>query len=112
MPAVEDIVWGLGATWEAANTAKLAECAESRKSTGEEFVRIRLVPSVKDDTVDRRVHHSMEGDRELYNAEAWPKVSPGNSGGGDDGGTELLGNLVELCVGERLQAGWAVKTSE
>ena len=112
MAAIEDVVWGLSAAREAADSAELAEGSESRKATSEQLVRIRLVTSVEDDAVDRRVHDAMKGDRELDDAEAWPEVSAGNGGGGDDGCAQLLGNLVELCVGERLQAGWAVKTSE
>jgi hypothetical protein len=112
MAAIENIVWGLSAAREAADATQLAERAESREATSEQFVRIRLVTSVEDDTVDRRVHHAMKGNRELDNAEARPEVSAGNGGGGDDGSAQLLGNLVELCAGERLQAGWAVETSE
>jgi hypothetical protein len=63
VPTIEHVVGRLSAAREAADTAELAERAKSGKSTGEQLVRIRLVPSIKDDAVDRRVHHAMQGDR-------------------------------------------------
>jgi hypothetical protein len=63
MSTIKHVVWGFGAAREATDAAKLAECAESRKATGEQLVWVGLVPSVKNDAIDWRVHHAMKGNR-------------------------------------------------
>ena len=60
---VKHVMRGFGAAREAADAAELAKCAESREAAGQQLMRVRLVPSVKDDAIDRRVHHAMECNR-------------------------------------------------
>jgi hypothetical protein len=39
-------------------------------------------------------------------------VSARYGSGGDDGGAQLLCNLIKLSARKRLEPGWAVETSE
>jgi hypothetical protein len=112
MSAVKHIVWRFCTSWEATNATELAECAEPRKATGQQLMRIRLVSRVKDDPIHRGIHHSMKGDREFHHAEARPEMAASDGRCGDDCRSDLLGNLVELDARERLQAGGAIKASE
>ncbi len=112
MPAIKHIVWRLGASWEATDAAELSQRTEPRKAASQQLMWVRLVSGVKDDAVHRRVHHPVKGDRQFHNAEARPEVSARNGGRGDDGGTELLCDLVKLSTRERLEAGGAVEASE
>ena len=63
MPAVKNVVWGLGASREAADAAELSQRTEPRKAARQQLVWVRLVSSVKDDAVHRRVHYAMKRNR-------------------------------------------------
>jgi hypothetical protein len=51
MTTIKDVVWRFCSSRETANSAELAQAPESREATGEEFVWIRLMSSVKDDAI-------------------------------------------------------------
>jgi hypothetical protein len=63
MPTIEDVVRGLGASREAADAAELTQRAKPRKAASQQLMWVRLVPSVKDDAIHRRVHHAVKGNR-------------------------------------------------
>ncbi len=69
VPAVEDVVWRLGPTREAAHAVELPERAEPFEPSGQELVRVRLVPGVPHDPVTGRLEEPMERQRELDHAE-------------------------------------------
>ena len=62
MSTIKDVVWGLGASREAADATELAQRAEPRKAASQQLMWVRLVSGVKDDAVYRRVHHAVKGD--------------------------------------------------
>lgn len=51
MTTVEDVMRRFCSPWEATDSAELTQGTESREATGEELMRIRLMPSVKDDAI-------------------------------------------------------------
>ena len=69
MPAVHDVVDALAATREAADAPELPQRVEAVEPTGEQLVRVGLMPRVPDDAVARAVEDPMERDRELDHAE-------------------------------------------
>ena len=69
MTAVEDVVVALAAPREAADPVNLAQRLESVPATGEELVRVGLVPGVPDDPVARRVHDPVQGEGDLDGSE-------------------------------------------
>ena len=46
-------------------------------SSGQHFMNIALVASVKDDGVTWRIEHSVHGNSYLHNTEVWPQVATG-----------------------------------
>ena len=71
----ERIVGALFGVGEAADAAELAEGAEGLAPTGEDLVRVGLVPDVPHDAVGGRVEDVMQGHVEFYGAEAGTEVS-------------------------------------
>ena len=53
MATIKDVMRRFCSSREATNSAELTQATESREATGEELVRIRLMPSVKDDAIHR-----------------------------------------------------------
>jgi hypothetical protein len=112
MATVKHVMRRLCAARESTDPTKLAERAESSKSSGQELVWIRLVPCVKDEAVGRRVHDAMERDRQLNDTKARTEVAACNGGCGDDRRTNLLCHFIKLGRREQLEPCGTFKARE
>jgi len=75
-------------------------------------VRVGLVASVPDDPVARRLEETMEGDRQLDDAERAAEVPTRGRDGRDDRLADLGGELFELCLGQAAEVGRTAKRGE
>ncbi len=88
---------------------------------GQDLVRIGLVTDVPEDLVARRVEQRVQRDRDLAGAEVGAEMAADLADGVDDVLAHLLGDLLQLLVGEavevlglfdRLAAALAISSSE
>ncbi len=59
------VIFALVRTRESGDPAQLAKRIESRKTPGNKFVRIRLMPDIKDDLVFRGIDETVNGKDDL-----------------------------------------------
>ena len=69
VPRNKGIVLALVRVRKAGNAIQLAQFCKAAASAGEQFVRIALMPHVKNDFVHWRRHHPVQGYRQLHCAE-------------------------------------------
>ena len=108
---LDDVVLGLGAARVPRQAALHPQPVEVVPA-GEELVHVRLVTGVEDDGVLRRVEHTVQGDRQLDDAEVGPEVPAGLRYRGDEEVPDLLRQLVQLRGVERLDVVGAVNGVE
>ena len=92
----ERIVFAFRTLGEARKAAALAQGADPVTATGQDLVRIALVPDVPDELVGRRIENIMDGRRKLDHAEARTKVSTGRADSIDHLRAQLVGELAQL----------------
>jgi len=107
VPAVEDVVWALRASREAADAAQLAQRPEAGEATGEQLVRVGLVTGVPDDAIGRAVKEPMEGHRQLHHAERAAEMAARLGHRLDDRRADLRAELDKLDVAQTLEIGRA-----
>src|SRR5262249_19757028 len=78
----------------------LADRAELVAASRQHFVRICLVANVPEDLVARGVEQAVEGDGQLAGAEVGAEMPADLTDRVDDQLPRLLGELLELVVGE------------
>ncbi len=112
VPAIEHVVWRLGATREAADTIERTEGPELVQPTCQQLMRIGLVTGVPHDPVARRLEQSMQGDRQLDDTERGAEVAAGLGDGRHDRPADLDGELLELGLGHAAQVGRSAELRE
>src|SRR5262245_45124395 len=98
MRRAECVILAFGAFGEAREATALAERSDAIASPGQDFVRIRLMTDVPDQTVLRRVEHVMQRNGELHHAKAGAEMTPGDRHGADRLAPELFGEARELVL--------------
>ena len=92
--------------------AVLADRRDLVAAAGEDLVRVGLVADVPEDLVLRRVEQRVQRDGDLAGAEVGAEVAADLPHRVDQQLADLLGDLLELVVGEPVQVGGAVDAVE
>ncbi len=95
-----DVVLGLEHRAERRQPLVLADAAEVGATPGQDLVRIGLVADVPEDLVPGRVEHAVQRHRQLAGAEVGAEVAADLADRVDDQLAHLLGQALELLVGE------------
>ena len=102
----------LGAPWEAADAAQLAERPELFQAAGQQLMGVRLVARVPHDVIVRAVHQPMEGHGDLDDAERTAQVAARASHRLDDRGAQLGAQLGQFGVRQLAQVGRPLERGE
>ena len=86
---------GLG---KAGKATQLPQSAKKRLPTGEDLMRVALMPYVKDQPVLSGIKHPVDGHRQLHNAQVGRQVPAGLGNALDEKRTKLPAKLVYLLV--------------
>lgn len=108
MGCAEGVVLALGPLGEAGQAATLAERADAVATTGQDLVRVDLMPDVPDDDVLGGLEHVVQGDGELDHAQARTQVAAGRGDGVNGFGAQLVGELSQLGQREAARVGGRV----
>ena len=92
----EGIVFALAALGEARQAAALAQGADAVAPSGQDLVRIALVPDVPDQDVPGRLEHMMQRRGQLDHAQARAQMPAGDGHRVDGFGPHLFGQLFQL----------------
>ena len=84
MAGAERIVFAFVALGKAGQTTAFAQRQNTVAPSGQNFVRIGLVPNIPNQPVFWRIENMMESDRQFDNAQAGSKVSAGNRHSSND----------------------------
>ena len=112
MGRAERVVFALGTLGEARQAAALAKGANAVAAPGENLMRIGLMADVPDQPVGGRVEQIMQRDSELDHAEPRAEMAAGHRDGADRFLPELVGELGELILGEKLEVRRSVDQVE
>jgi len=102
------VVLALSAEHEAVEPARLANGVESVEAAGKDFVDIRLMTDIENETVSGRVKNSVKSESKLDDTQIGAQVAAGLRKGLDEKGTDLTrenGHLVgvqSLEIGRRM----------
>ena len=105
MAVLDPVVLGLGSRRIARQAPRLSQLREALCSSGDELVRVALVPGVPEDDVVGGVEHAVDGECEFDHPEVRTEVATVFVDRADDVGAHLLGQLLELLGGEGLEVG-------
>ena len=106
MAVLDHVVRRLRAARVAGQTAHPAQGGEVVLPPGDDLVHVRLVPGVPDDRVARGVEDAVQGQGELDGTQVGAEMAMARGlDGVDDQRAELLGQLVQLRLGERPEIG-------
>ncbi len=101
----ERIVLALHPPGETAQARALAKGADALAPSGQDLVRIGLVPDVPDQFVAGRVEHIVERDRQLDDPQPRAEMPAGHRHRRDHLLAKLVGQLRQLVLAERAQVG-------
>jgi hypothetical protein len=96
-------VLGLVDGAERRQPAVLADRVQLVAAAREDLVRVRLVADVPQHLVARGVEQGVDGDRDLAGAQVGAEVPADLAHGVDQQLAHLLGDLLQLVLGERVQ---------
>ena len=99
------VVGAFGRLRKARDASESPERIEVLRATGDELMRISLMPHVEDELVGRAIHDGVARKDELDHAEARADVAAVVRRGVDDLLANLMGETCELIVRERLKIG-------
>ena len=100
MAGAHDVVLGLVDRAERRQPAVLADRLQLVAAAGQDLVRIGLMADVPEDLVPWRVQQRVQRDRDLAGAEVGAEVAADLADGVDDVLAHLLGDLLELLLGQ------------
>ena len=112
MAGAHDVVLGLGDRAEGREAVVLADGVEAVAPTGEDLVRVGLVPDVPQDLVGRGVQQRVQRDGQLAGAEVGAEVPADLADRVDDQLADLLRERLQLLVREPLEIVGAVDRVE
>ena len=102
---VEDVVLRLLALAESGDAIVLADGVEAIAASGNQFVRIALMPGVENELVARRVEYVVQGQGQLDDAQIAAEVAADRRDHFDDAFSNLLRQLRELLAVQFAQIG-------
>jgi len=105
---LDPVVLGLPPGRVARQPARLAQGREAVAAAGQDLVYVGLVAGVPHDDVAGRVEDAVHGQGELHHPQVGAEVAARPEHGLDDEGPDLLGQPVELGVGEPAEVGGAL----
>ena len=112
VPDAEQIELALARLGEPRHPLGGPQLIEQPQPTGQQLVRVTLVPDVEEQPVVAEIEDEMQGDGQLDHAEVGREVAPGAADLFADRVADLLGELRELVDVEPLEVGRAVQGRE
>ena len=105
MGRAKGIIVAFVALGKARQPPRLAQGADAGAPSGQDLVRIGLMPHIPDQPVARRVKNVMQGHRQLNHPKASPKMATGDRDGTDGflpqlvgkGWQAIFGNPAQIC---------------
>ena len=98
MRRAEGVVFALGALGEARQASTLAQGADAVAPSGQDLVRIALVPDIPDQPVMRGIEYVVDGDRQFDHAKTSAEMSTGFGHGVDHLHAQFFGQLRKQLV--------------
>ena len=100
MTGAHDVVGGFRNRAEGRQAFVLPDRRQLVSTTGQDLVGVGLVANVPENLVPGRIENAVESHRDLAGAEIGPEVSPDLPDDLDDVGPDLVGELLELLIGQ------------
>ena len=96
MRRAEAIVFAFRALGETGQASALPQCSDPVPPSGQDFVRVGLVPDVPNQLVVGRVEYIMQCNGEFDDTQARAKMATGHRDGADRLGPQFICNLLEV----------------
>jgi hypothetical protein len=112
MRCAERIVFALRAAGETGKPAGLAQGSDALAPSGQDLVRIGLVPDIPDQPVIRRIEDMVQGDGEFDDAEPGTEMPARDRNRVDRLETQFVGELAQLRITQGPQIGGLVDRVE
>ncbi len=112
MGRAERIVVALRALGEARQAPTLTQGADAVAPSGQDLVRIALMPDVPDQDVPGRLEHMVQRHRQLDHAQRRAQVPARHRHGIDHLGPQLIGQLLQLGRGQAPRVGGNLNSVE
>lgn len=91
MGGAEGIVWAFGTAREAGNAVLLTQRAHAVAAAGQDFMRIRLMTDIPDDTIFRRIEYVVQRDGQFDRAQIGRQMTAGLGNGFEHEIAQLVG---------------------
>ena len=108
MRSAKGVVLALAAAGKSTQAAQLAQAVHAIAPTGEDFVRVRLVPHIPDQAIFGCVEHVMQRDGELDRAQVGAEVATGARHAVEHISAQFVGQAAELATRHSAQIGGVV----
>ena len=112
MADTEGVIGALRSFGKACQAARLAHAAHFCHPPGQDFVRIRLMPDIPNDTIVRRVVDMVQRDSKLYDAQARTKMPAGLAHAIQHIAAQFIGELTQLVDIEGARRGALIEAIE
>ena len=112
MTGAHDVVLGLADRAERRQALVLADRLQLVAPAGQDLVRVGLVADVPQDLVARGVEQRVQRHRDLARAEVGAEMPADLPHGVDDVLSNLLGDLLQLLVGQAVEVLWLFDAAE
>jgi len=93
--SIRDAFGGLG---KAGDSAELPQVRKIRPATRQQLMDIRLMTHIKNQAVNIRIKHGLNGNSELYRAQVSREMSTGFADGGNEKLPDLPAQLCSLLI--------------
>ena len=104
----ERVVFAFAAFGKAGQAAALPQSANPVAPSGQDFVRVALVPHVPDQLILRRVEHIMDGGGQFHHAQPAAQMAAGYAHRANHFGAQFIGELAQLLRLQLAQIGGQV----
>ena len=95
MGCTKGVIFALGTAGEAGKTTRLPQCADTVAPSGENFMRIGLMPHIPDQPVARRVKHIMQRYGQLNHTKTSPQMAAGDRDSADGLKAQFIRHLPQ-----------------
>ena len=98
MAGYKSIVRTFIGLWKAGKTAQLPQSTEKRLTTGEDLMRVALMPHIKDQPVLSGIKHPVDGHRKLHHTQVGGQMPTGLGNALDEKRAKLPAKLLHLFI--------------
>ena len=102
MRCTERIIGRFAALGEPRQPILHPQGADTIAPSGQDFMRVTLVPHVPDDLVPGGIEHRMQGDGQFHHAQPGPQMPACHRHGGNRFGPHFIGQSAQFGVGQPL----------